>query len=1358
MACKFTIYDKNGNPVVSVPSMKVLEAWLSIPENYKLVYDNIERGDLKIEYTEIEEPKQPPYRSFITGNPVYNTEGKVSFNKWMQRYLESNKDRFKDSPIAYENLKSGVYSAVKVDLLLDAMKSFVADALAQNKPLSDILKDIVVSDLSSYQKAAIYGAINNIAAETGNLEVEVDAQKQLQLISNEAGTLLVVLREMLKNTPEGLAAFYAAEINKSYFNEYSANPLRYEEVKQAIIDAVKSAETVDVSDTMQEAFERGFEEGSKEELKKLEAERKELEAAKRKVRSKGGKSNPVVVYKNVTTKEVDDAYKRLRGKVFSLLSGLDPEVVSDLMTISRGALAKGITNVSDFVDYLTKNTGRKSPIFTELYNNVKEEAISLGAEEGVFNTESEIEAFNVQYEKALTEAIEKAKAKAKEKELKNINKQIKDALIQAGFSKTINIKGEQKEIVDWKSVMLSSESETKEAVINKVKETLEDAGFAKENIESFLEDISNTFDTIVAEKKIKAIERALKEKGTKKQTIKPSEAVKLSELLKLGNIETDVNLQRAVLNTLGLDRLTPEDYIKLKELTDEVNNAPVGREKVAALKRLETFVNVVSNMKATNTINYLNELSIGNMLSQMFTQYVNATDGLFNLLAKGLLSYIQSGFDKNVFKAAFADFNKSLSIAADIFYNGGAESTQGFLNVETGGKVGGGVNITENLHLPEFYIRLLDKDYNINKATQSVLKAHKWVFRTMGAVDSFVSINMAALRKYEKHKQLLKNADKSISKSKLRKESFDAVFFADKEMATRQATEEFAKRGIFENGVPKTKAEKIRFNARVSEIMMQQSQKDEKAFLASESGQIFSGITTYKLNKIGSFTLAASLFNGLFNVIEKKTTKTRQGRLANSAMNSVRNMAIPFLTSISRITEQQAEVFPPYGLVKYGILKGTLLGLKEETAKDVERYKQIQEDVANTELNIFKGVMISLALFSFAYIRYLIDSDDDEEKAKKEFDSFINLEWLTGTMQNTSDVERTFNVPRSIDNTIPISALPSVTLSLGVLAELADKARETRSPEDTWRDMVFDFDVLSSALFYSTIEQNYARGTKEFAELFTSTSEKTQNKRNKFLSNAISTRIPMTGFSRQLEELRKIATKDVDAKYAVSLADNLAKSVGIVGDWLNEKPMVDFRGRKMSYIESYKQGLGGAVNAFTKGTLELIKPDKYDEWLRDINASIKIPKRSQGSDPSKYEEAMIVSFVNYENGREFMDADDYYTFITKIGRKFNDELTKSKGLYDIYSKTSPETAKRVVESKYKNIVKQALFETNMEYLKREGIKFSDILNDFQKGLGNGFESKSKTTQQFIYEKFRKDELKKYSGVDEVGKPLTEEEL
>ncbi|NBO23384.1 hypothetical protein EBU94_08630, partial [bacterium] len=175
MACKFTIYDKNGNPIASVPSMKVLEAWLSIPENYKLVYDNIERGDLKIEYTEVEEPKQPPYRSFITGNPVYNTEGKVSFNKWMQRYLESNKDRFKDSPIAYENLKSGVYSAVKVDLLLDAMKSFVADALAQNKPLSDILKDIVVSDLSSYQKAAIYGAINNIAAETGNLEVEVDA-------------------------------------------------------------------------------------------------------------------------------------------------------------------------------------------------------------------------------------------------------------------------------------------------------------------------------------------------------------------------------------------------------------------------------------------------------------------------------------------------------------------------------------------------------------------------------------------------------------------------------------------------------------------------------------------------------------------------------------------------------------------------------------------------------------------------------------------------------------------------------------------------------------------------------------------------------------------------------------------------------------------------------------------------------------------------------------------------------------------------------------------------------------------------------------------------------------------------------
>lgn len=192
--------------------------------------------------------------------------------------------------------------------------------------------------------------------------------------------------------------------------------------------------------------------------------------------------------------------KKLRGKLYDAALGVPLAIIDAGITTIKHAIKAGVSIANAVELGIVK---------------IKEKYGKKWDKEDVFRED---------YIKGFKEAGIKEDA--------DLSKIVKDALISEGFSKTINIKGEKKQILDWKK--LAGEEGSIDKIKENVEKSLKGSGYSDDKITEMQEELIGEYNSLRAS----VIEKSLNELAKRnKETITPEQktaAKKLAELYNYG--------------------------------------------------------------------------------------------------------------------------------------------------------------------------------------------------------------------------------------------------------------------------------------------------------------------------------------------------------------------------------------------------------------------------------------------------------------------------------------------------------------------------------------------------------------------------------------------------------------------------------------------------------------------------------------------------------------------------------------------------------------------------------------------------------------------------------------------------------
>ena len=191
--------------------------------------------------------------------------------------------------------------------------------------------------------------------------------------------------------------------------------------------------------------------------------------------------------------------KKLRGKLYDAGLGVPVAIIDAGITTIKHAIKAGVA-IADAVELGINKIKEKYGKKWDKEEEFRRDFISGFKEEGIDN--------------------------------KSTSKLFKDALIDAGFNKTINIKGEKKQILDWKK--LAGEEGSIDKIKENVEKSLKDSGYSDDQITEMQEELIGEYNSL----RSSVIEKSLNELAKRnKETITPEQktaAKKLAELYNYG--------------------------------------------------------------------------------------------------------------------------------------------------------------------------------------------------------------------------------------------------------------------------------------------------------------------------------------------------------------------------------------------------------------------------------------------------------------------------------------------------------------------------------------------------------------------------------------------------------------------------------------------------------------------------------------------------------------------------------------------------------------------------------------------------------------------------------------------------------
>jgi len=263
---------------------------------------------------------------------------------------------------------------------------------------------------------------------------------------------------------------------------------------------------------------------------------------------------------------------------------------------------------------------KKEPKKVKTAEEINEEKINSrikATEQQIYDLENDIKrdvnGKNSVWSKELSEAKNKLKelrdskkeSKPKDKKIQEI---VKQALIDAGFSRKVNIKGEEKTLLDWKK--LAGEESSIPKLKANVETSLKKQGYTNSQIKEIgksLEDEYIRLGSDIIEKGLRELESRNKVKPT---PTRKTDAKRLSELYNYGlfNGEKATEYDNLLNKTLGLSEFDVETYQKIKSLSKALasvyNQENNGRKlsEIAVQTLNSTINNQIKSLLATSAL------------------------------------------------------------------------------------------------------------------------------------------------------------------------------------------------------------------------------------------------------------------------------------------------------------------------------------------------------------------------------------------------------------------------------------------------------------------------------------------------------------------------------------------------------------------------------------------------------------------------------------------------------------------------------------------------------------------------------------------------------------------------------------
>ena len=293
--------------------------------------------------------------------------------------------------------------------------------------------------------------------------------------------------------------------------------------------------------------------------------------------------------------------KRDKAIVKSEISDVIKKLRADLIKSARGQSINISIPYAEQVRIATPHIIKLSKLFAEL-GGMKTKEIIDAIHDELSKVFPDIKKSDVS---SVLKEVYEEKAKPKDKKIQDI---VKQALIDAGFSRKVKIKGEEKTLLDWKK--LAGE----ESSIPKLKENVEKSLKAQGYTDSQIKEIGKSLEDEYIRLGADIVEKGLRELENRNK-LKPSptrktDAKRLSELYNYGlfNGEKATEYDNLLNKTLGLSEFDVETYQKIKSLAKalaSVYNQENNGRKISeiAVQTLNSTINhQIKSLLATSAL------------------------------------------------------------------------------------------------------------------------------------------------------------------------------------------------------------------------------------------------------------------------------------------------------------------------------------------------------------------------------------------------------------------------------------------------------------------------------------------------------------------------------------------------------------------------------------------------------------------------------------------------------------------------------------------------------------------------------------------------------------------------------------
>jgi len=1091
------------------------------------------------------------------------------------------------------------YETLGIEAARDLAKGIIADlGIEDAVSLSDRPNSPVPVELQSlvYGEALIYAKEQGQKAKTVNekdkwADYQLDVKEKLAAKATAYGRYNSYIESIYENSAYSIVRKSKKEIEKR-------NKIFAPNAQKAAKDVAK---TLDSKDEMAEAVEEAVNRILGETVAEKDRIIKELEDKIKKIQSepKAGKPQKQRSFKR---EKLDELRRKAFGKA-AANPFLDPQVWEYLSYASGYYLESGYYKFADFYKKMRRDTkGKYEEYFAELYEEAKEALIERGVEAELFDTPEVVtqlaeemykegEALKAKLEeeknakkakldldkaakKAEREAAKKIKDEAKKWEGKGLEKQIKEALIDAGYGKEVGGKMQ----VDWKKV--TTDSRDAAPVVAKIKEALKDR-IPADILASIMPIIESEANRIVVEKKKRAVKTKVEAykrgrlRGVGQAVRRNTRIQGLVETWKQGGL-TDADVLEKLASDFGVVAFSKEDERSIEKLVEEIDSMDAGAEKERLEERLQAYLEYLGSPQFLT--NAFLERMKARLLSGPVTALKNMTgsidaviDTTYNVLVNQVSR--QGIGDKEILRAVTKAHKKAFWTAMDVLWRGGIDKGTAMSEITKNKEGSPSVRYMENPRMAFKDVGLFHKLGGYSGIMERPF------MRFMSAFDTFNQVIAEESEAYTYIKAQLRRANPYMSNKELNRRAYEAAFAVEINEAEKQAEKEYAEKGIDITDF----AGRTRYNRRVHEIIEQKRGED-----VLRAQQFYGNRTTYKATDpffFSSIGLAVNEFKQAGSrAIRKVKSKTKNPNairaleLGEFMWKATMDFLIPFVKSVSNILEKSMELTPVYGGIKaaaYTAMAGYNKSKGIESDYDFRRAGQYYYRAA-------VGALISALILAAA-------DDDEEEKMKMIFGEGPE-NWKEA--QNISKM-RPANTIRINGNNISLDWFGPFAVNLKTKAALEDAKRYNK-------EGFIALSVLSAALNNMYFEQT-GRILTEATNYLKSGDDRKISAMLKRLSAEYSTRmtIPATSFFRQAGQL-----VDAEAKKPVTFAEQLMKYSGLLQPMI-DRPALDYRGKTYDTGQIYTSSADGFVKMFK----DAIKVDEVDRLVFTYNPSIAGPNR-----------------------------------------------------------------------------------------------------------------------------------------------------